>query len=89
LAIPQDVGEQTTLAYANIAEMLAHFGADMSHVVEQSVFVTDMDAATAAREARKLAFPGGGLPVSTMVEGTRLAVPEANVEISVIARVDA
>jgi 2-iminobutanoate/2-iminopropanoate deaminase len=88
-AIPEDMGEQTTLAYANIAETLAHFGADMSHVVEQSVFVTDMDAAIAAREARKLAFPGGGLPVSTMVEVTRLAVPEAKVEISVTARVDA
>jgi enamine deaminase RidA (YjgF/YER057c/UK114 family) len=48
-----------------------------------------MDRAIAAREARKLAFPGGGLPVSTMVEVTRLAVPEAKVEISVIARVDA
>lgn len=89
LAIPDDMGEQTKLAYANIADTLANFGADMSHVVEQSIFVTDMDAAIAARETRKLAFPAGGLPVSTMVEVTRLVLPEAKVEIGVVARVDA
>jgi 2-iminobutanoate/2-iminopropanoate deaminase len=89
LAIPDDMGEQTKLAYANIADTLAHFGADMSQVVEQSIFVTDMDAAIAARETRKLAFPAGALPISTMVEVTRLVLPEAKVEIGVVARVDA
>jgi enamine deaminase RidA (YjgF/YER057c/UK114 family) len=35
------------------------------------------------------AFPAGELPVSTMVEVTRLVVPQAKIEISVVARVAA
>jgi 2-iminobutanoate/2-iminopropanoate deaminase len=89
LVIPDDVVEQVALAYRNIAETLAHFGADMSHVVDQKVYVTDIDAAMGALEVRKAAYPQGGLPASAMVEVSRLALPQAKVEISVIARRDA
>jgi enamine deaminase RidA (YjgF/YER057c/UK114 family) len=86
--LPDDLAEQMALAYQNIAETLAHFGADMSHVVEQKVFVTDIDAAIAALPVRKAAFTGGQPPASTMVEVSRLGLPRAKVEISVIARKD-
>jgi enamine deaminase RidA (YjgF/YER057c/UK114 family) len=89
LVNPDDMSEQMTLAYRNIAETLAHFGADMSHVVEQRVYVTDIDSAMGALEARKAAYRAGGLPASTMVEVSRLALPQAKVEISVMARKDA
>jgi enamine deaminase RidA (YjgF/YER057c/UK114 family) len=88
-AIPEDMGEQTTLAYANIAEALAHFGADTSHVVEQSGPCDGHGRGDRSAGGSQAGVSRGGLPVSTMVEVTRLAVPEAKVEISVIARVDA
>src|SRR5262245_60716648 len=66
LVLPADLTEEMTLAYRNIAETLAHFGLDMSAVVDQKVYVTDIEAAMAVVEARKVAFPRGGLPASTM-----------------------
>jgi len=86
--LPDDLAEQMALAYRNIADTLAHFGADMSHVVEQKVFVTDIDAAMAAMPVRKAAYAGSQPPASTMVEVSRLGLPQAKVEISVIARKD-
>ena len=86
--LPDDLAEQMALAYRNIADTLAHFGADMSHVVEQKVFVTDIDAAMAAMPVRKAAYAGSQPPASTMVEVSRLGLPRAKVEISVIARKD-
>jgi len=44
------------LAYRNVADTLAHFGATMSDVVEQRVYVTDIDEASAALEVRKAAY---------------------------------
>ena len=84
--IPESIEDQIDLAYRNIAETLEHFGASLGDVVDQHVFVTDLDAATAATEARKAAFGGKDLPASTMVEVTKLALAEAKVEISVTAR---
>jgi 2-iminobutanoate/2-iminopropanoate deaminase len=86
LQIPDSMDAQITLAYRNIAETLDHFGATLSDVVDQHVFVTDLDAAVGATEARKAAFGGKGLPASTMVEVSKLAFPGAKVEISVTAR---
>jgi enamine deaminase RidA (YjgF/YER057c/UK114 family) len=62
LRIPDSTAEQMELAYRNVAETLAHFGADMSHVVEQSVYVTNMDEANAALEVRRAAFGGKDFP---------------------------
>jgi hypothetical protein len=59
-------------------------GPEMSHVVGQSVLATDMDAAIARGRLASWRFRGG-LPVSRMVEVARLAIPEVEVEISVIA----
>jgi enamine deaminase RidA (YjgF/YER057c/UK114 family) len=43
----------------------------------------------AATEARKVAFGGKDLPASTMVEVSRLVLPQAKVEISMTARLEA
>ena len=86
LVIPESMEDQIGLAYRNIAETLEHFGASLSDFVDQHVFVTDLDAAVAATEARKAAFGGKDLPASTMVAVTKLALAEAKVEISVTAR---
>jgi 2-iminobutanoate/2-iminopropanoate deaminase len=36
-------------AYANIEKVLAQYGATMENIVDEVLFVTDMDAAFAAR----------------------------------------
>ncbi|HET6964179.1 MAG TPA: Rid family hydrolase, partial [Acidimicrobiales bacterium] len=86
LHIPESMAEQITLAYRNIGETLAHFGSSLADVVDQKVFVTDVDEALAATQARTAAFGGALLPASTMVEVSKLALPQAKVEISVTAR---
>ncbi len=37
-----DITEQTKLAYANIRNVLAEFGATMANIVDETMFVTDM-----------------------------------------------
>lgn len=86
--IPDELGEQMAVAYKNVAETLGHFDATMANVVAQTVYVTDMAAATAAADVRKAAFPKGQLPASTMVEVSALALDQLKVEITVIARLD-
>lgn len=87
--IPESMAEQMELAYRNVAGALAHFGAAMSDVVEQRVYVTNIDEASAALEVRKAAYGGKDLPASSMVEVSRLALPQLKFEVAVIARLDA
>lgn len=86
LDLPDDMATQMELAYRNVAQTLAHFGAGMSHVVDQKVYVTDLDAAMAQAGIGTAAYGRTGLPASTMVQVQRLALPGAKVEISVVAR---
>ena len=88
LHIPDTMAEQMELAYRNVAETLAHFGARMSDVVEQRVYVTNIDEASAALEVRKAAYGVKDLPTSTMVEVSRLALPQLKFEVAVIARLN-
>jgi 2-iminobutanoate/2-iminopropanoate deaminase len=87
--IPETMAGQTELAYRNVAETLAHFDAAMSDVVEQRVYVTSIDEASAALEVRKAAYGGKDLPASSMVEVNRLALPQLKFEVAVVARLDA
>ena len=45
-----DMEAQMRQAYANIEKVLAQYGATMDNIVDELFFVTDMDAAFAARE---------------------------------------
>ncbi len=83
LHIPDSMAEQMELAYRNVAETLAHFNAAMS---EQRVYVTNIDEASAALAARKAAYGGKDLPASTMVEVSKLALPQLKFEVAVVAR---
>ena len=83
-----DMTEQMRATYARIARALAYFGASLADVVEQTVFVTDIQAALAARHVRMEAYgaAGDGLPASATVEVTALGRPGLMVEIKVTAR---
>ncbi len=87
-SLPPDTEGQMRNCYAHIAKILAHFGASLADVVEQTVFVTDIKAAAAAMHVRKEAYAaaGPGVPTSAMVE-CRLGSPKLLVEIKVTARI--
>lgn len=78
---------QMRTTYANAARVLARYGAGLQHVVEEVLYVTDMDAAFAvAGPVRKAAY-GTEAPqcVSTIAQITRLALPQQLIEITFTA----
>ena len=79
---------QMRAAYANVGKVLAQYGASMDNVVDEMLFVTDMDAAFAARvKMKQEVFSGSPVLGSTIVQIQRLAFPQLMIEIRCIARV--
>ena len=79
---------QMRATYANVEKVLAQYGATMDNVVDEIVFVTDMDAAFAARvKMKQEVFSGSPVLASTIVQISRLAFPQLMIEIRCIARV--
>jgi enamine deaminase RidA (YjgF/YER057c/UK114 family) len=79
---------QMRQAYANIEKLLAQYGATIDNIVDEVLFVTDMDAAFAARvKCRQEVFSGNPVLASTIVQIQRLAFPELMVEIRCICKV--
>jgi 2-iminobutanoate/2-iminopropanoate deaminase len=75
-------------AYANIEKVLALYGATMENIVEEVLFVTDMDAAFAARvKCRQEVFSGDRVLASTIVQIQRLAFSELMIEIRCTCKV--
>jgi 2-iminobutanoate/2-iminopropanoate deaminase len=83
-----DMEVQMRQAYANIKKVLAQYGATMDNVVDEVLFVTDMDAAFAARvKCKQEVFSGNPVLASTIVQIQRLAFHELLVEIRCICKV--
>jgi enamine deaminase RidA (YjgF/YER057c/UK114 family) len=83
-----NMGPQMAQSYANIKKVLGSFGATMDDIVEEVVYVTDMDAAFAvAGEVRAAAYGSRPVVASTILVTPRLAFPDQLIEIKVIARV--
>jgi enamine deaminase RidA (YjgF/YER057c/UK114 family) len=83
-----NMGAQMARSYANIKTLLARYGADMDSIVEEVLYVTDMDAAFAvAGSVRAEAYGGRPAVSSTILVTPRLAFPEQLIEIKVIAKV--
>ncbi len=83
-----DMEVQMRAAYANIGKVLAQYGATMENVVDEMLFVTDIDAAFAARvKMKQEVFSGSPVLGSTIVQIQRLAFPQLMIEIRCIARV--
>jgi enamine deaminase RidA (YjgF/YER057c/UK114 family) len=84
----RNMGPQMAQSYANIKRVLASFGASIDDVVEEVVYVTDMEAAFAvAGTVRKEAYGGPPVVASTILVTPLLAFPDQLIEIKVIARV--
>ncbi len=79
---------QMRQAYANVRKVLARYGATMDNVVQEVLFVTDMNAAMPARaKVKQEVFSGQPVVASTIVQIQRLALPEFMIEIQCIAKV--
>ena len=80
---------QMRQTYANAKKILSQFGATLDNVVEEVLYVTNMDRAfAAAGPVRKEAY-GSERPevASTIVVTPRLALPTQLIEIKFVAKV--
>lgn len=83
-----DMEVQMRTAYRNIGKLLAQYGATIDNVVEETLYVRDIDAAFGARmKMRDEVFAGNPVVASTIVQIERLAFPELLVEIKSVAKV--
>ena len=84
-----NMATQMRQTYANAEKVLSLFGVTLQNVVEEVLYVTDMDAAfAAAGPVRKEAY-GSEKPAvaSTIFTTSRLALPAQLIEIRFTARV--
>jgi enamine deaminase RidA (YjgF/YER057c/UK114 family) len=83
-----NMAAQMRQSYANAKKVLFRFGASMADVVEEVIYVTDMNVAFAvAGPVRKEAYASTKPTVaSTILATPRLALPAQLVEIKLIAR---
>ena len=83
----RDMEAQMRQAYTNIQKVLAQYGATMDNLVDEVLFVTDMDTAFAAAvKCRREVFSGTPVVASTIVQIQRLAFPELLIEIRCVAK---
>lgn len=83
-----DMEMQMRQSYANVQQVLAHYGATMANIVNEVLFVTDMDTAFAAAvKCRQEVFAGFPVVASTIVQIQRLAFPEYMIKIKCVAKV--
>ncbi len=82
-----DMGEQARQAFRNLGAVLAAAGASFADVVKLTYFVRDVSAVAAIRAARDEFVDTGNPPASTLVEVSRLFLPDLLVEIEAVATV--
>ena len=86
-----DLPAQVEQAYAHVAAILDELGASMSDIVDETWFLTDMNAAMGniapVFAARTKAYGGEPDVTQTMIAVSALAFPELMIEIKVIAHV--
>ena len=82
-----DMTAQIRTAYRRIGDLLTMYGATMANVVDETLYVTDMDAAIPAAIAVRREVYGGVFDVaSTLIGVQRLGGADLLVEIKCTAR---
>jgi enamine deaminase RidA (YjgF/YER057c/UK114 family) len=79
---------QTEQVFENLAAILAANGATFEDVVKITTFVTSLDDLAGMREVRLRYLPAEA-PASTAVQVVALVVPEAMIEVDLVAVVPA
>ena len=83
-----DVEAQIRQAYTNIKKLLAEYGAGVENIVDETWFVTDIEAGDAvAGRLRKEIYSSTPVVALMVVQIERLAFPELLIEIKCVARV--
>ena len=86
---PTGIADQAKVAYTNMQDVLAQFGADMSNIVDEIFFVTDMHELFSNIEdvygTREAAYGGTPEVCQTVVQVVALVQPELRIEIKCIA----
>jgi enamine deaminase RidA (YjgF/YER057c/UK114 family) len=82
--VPEDVGEQTELCFANIAAILAEAGLTLADVVRINAYVSDRSYLQAYREVRDR-IVGDPPPASTLLIVSGFARADFKVEVEAIA----
>jgi enamine deaminase RidA (YjgF/YER057c/UK114 family) len=89
--IPASISAQTKNAYANLQDVLTQFGAEMSNIVDETLFVTEMEEFMAHVEevynAREEAYGSNPEVCQTIVQVTGLALPDLKIEIKCVAHI--
>jgi 2-iminobutanoate/2-iminopropanoate deaminase len=83
---PGDLRAQAVQVLENIRAILKAHKADMKDILEVRVYVTDIRAFRDIADIRLKYFPKDG-PASTLVEISKLVLPEAMIEIAAVAAV--
>jgi reactive intermediate/imine deaminase len=81
-----DLRAQTEQVFENLSRILAANGASFEHVVKIQTYFTTLDDLAGSREVRARYLPSEP-PASTAVQVVALVVPEALIEVDVVAAV--
>lgn len=81
-----DTAAQTRQVFANIERILDAAGATFADIVKITVYLVDIEDRARINPVREEVF-GAVRPASTLVEVSKLVLPDAKVEIEVVARI--
>ena len=84
LVAPNDLPAQTEQVYENLSAVLEAHGATFRDVVKIQTYFTTLDGLAESREIRARYLPAEP-PASTAVQVVALVVPEAVIEVDVVA----
>jgi len=84
---PADLDSQMKNAYGAIQKTLAHYHTDLSHVVMERIYTTDIEALIRSQGTRKQLY-GNSAPAATWVEVRRLYGSADKIEIEVQVALD-
>lgn len=84
LVSPNDLPAQTVQVFENVNAILEANGASFADVVKLQTFVTTQDGLAEMREVRSR-YLTSDLPASTAVQVAALVVPDAVIEVDVVA----
>ncbi|MDP6390079.1 MAG: Rid family hydrolase [Alphaproteobacteria bacterium] len=79
-----DANEQTKAIFTKIKHLIEDAGGTMADIVKVNIFLTDIADRDRVWEARREFFTGD-FPVSTLLEISKLVLPEMKVEIEAVA----
>jgi reactive intermediate/imine deaminase len=85
---PGELPAQTEQVFENVSRILAANGATFANVVKIQTFLTSFEGVEASRQIRARYLPGDP-PASTAVRVAALVVPDAVIEVDVVAVISA